>query len=84
MPPQCRSEHCRIERSAMTTTPAPLSLSPSERRTLQLIAEGELHGGLDWVAVQRLKATGLVEEQTKGLVLTAEGRRALSRVLSRS
>jgi ribosomal protein S19E (S16A) len=51
---------------------------------LQLIAEGELHGGLDWVAVQRLKATGLVEEQTKGLVLTAEGRKALSRVLSRS
>ncbi|MDF2974117.1 MAG: hypothetical protein K0R61_4567 [Microvirga sp.] len=51
---------------------------------MQLIAEGELQGGLDWVAVQRLKATGLVEEQAKGLVLTAEGRRALSRVLSRS
>jgi ribosomal protein S19E (S16A) len=68
----------------MTTAPAPSSLSPSERRTLQLIAEGELQGGLDWVAVQRLKATGLVEERPKGLVLTADGRRALSRVLSRS
>jgi ribosomal protein S19E (S16A) len=51
---------------------------------LRLIAEGELQGALDWVAVQRLKATGLVEEQPKGLVLTAEGRRALSRLLSRS
>jgi hypothetical protein len=67
----------------MPTAPAPPSLSPSERRTLQLIAEGDLQGALDWVAVQRLKATALVEEQPKGLALTAEGRRALSRVLSR-
>ena len=67
----------------MPTAPAPPSLSPSERRTLQLIAEGDLQGALNWVAVQRLKATALVEEQPKGLALTAEGRRALSRVLSR-
>jgi hypothetical protein len=59
----------------MTTSSAPPNLSLSERRTLRLIAEGEIHGGLDWVAVQRLKATGLVEEQAKGLVLTTEGRR---------
>jgi hypothetical protein len=29
---------------------------------LQLIAEGDLQGALDWVAVQRLKATALVDE----------------------
>jgi hypothetical protein len=67
----------------MTTAPAPPSLSSSERRTLQLIAEGE-GGALDWLAVQRLKATGLAEEGPKGLVLTGEGREALSRVLSRA
>jgi len=44
----------------MTVAPVPpLSLNPSERRTLKHIAEGELQGGeLDWVAVQRLKNLG--------------------------
>jgi hypothetical protein len=33
-----------------------LALSPSERRTLQHLSEGELHASeLDWVALQRLK-----------------------------
>ena len=35
-------------------------LSPSERRTLQHLADGELHASeLDWVAIQRLKRLGL-------------------------
>jgi len=42
-------------------------LSPSERRTLQHLAEGELHASeLDWVAVQRLKRLGLAEMRGQG------------------
>jgi hypothetical protein len=40
-----------------------LKLSPPERPTLQHIAEGGFFPSeLDWVAVQRLKKFGLVEE----------------------
>ena len=60
-----------------------IRLSPSEKLTLRYIAEGELHPReLDWVALQRLKQAGLLEEQRIGVGMTAEGRRALQRVLA--
>jgi len=60
------------------------SLSPSERRTLQDVAETELYPSeLDWLAVQRLKKLNLVEDRSTGvLALTGEGRRVLKRLLS--
>lgn len=62
--------------------PAPEpSLSPSEKQTLRHIADGELlPTELDWLAVQRLKQIGFVEERSAGPGLTAEGRRALQRL----
>ena len=58
-------------------TPPDLSLSPPEKRTLQKVAEGEFQGAeFDWVALQRLKALGLVEERST-VAITAEGRRVL-------
>jgi Crp-like helix-turn-helix domain len=40
-------------------TPPDLSLSPSEKRTLQKVSEGEFQVvELDWVALQRLESTG--------------------------
>jgi ribosomal protein S19E (S16A) len=64
---------------------AKVSLSPSERRTLQHIAQGELATSeLDWVALQRLKRLGLVEERSTGPALTKEGRRELQRLLARA
>ena len=43
-------------------------LSPSERRNLQQVAQRELDAGVgwDWVALQRLKRLGLVEERGTG------------------
>jgi hypothetical protein len=54
------------------------NLSPSERDTLRLIAEAE-PGPYDWVAVQRLKGFGLVEERGASLTLhlTQDGRQML-------
>jgi hypothetical protein len=41
-----------------------IRLSPSEGLTLRYIAEGEFHPtALDWVATQRLKQAGLVEDR---------------------
>ncbi len=58
-------------------------LSPSERRTLQHLAEGELHASeLDWVAVQRLKRLGLAEVRGTGIAITQDGLRLLQRLLS--
>jgi hypothetical protein len=58
-------------------------LSPSERRTLQHLAEGELHASeLDWVAVQRLKRLGLAEVRGTGIAITQDGLRRLQRLLS--
>ena len=58
-------------------------LSPSERRTLQHLAEGELHASeLDWVAVQRLKRLGLAEVRDTGVAITQEGLRLLQRLQS--
>jgi hypothetical protein len=61
-----------------------LRLSPSEKRTLQQVAQGEfdLLGGLDWLALQRLKQIGLVEQRSTGPAITVEGRRALQRLIS--
>ena len=58
-------------------------LSPSERRTLQHLADGELHASeLDWVAVQRLKRLGLAEVRGIGIAITQDGLRLLQRLLS--
>ncbi len=58
-------------------------LSSSERRTLQHLAEGELHTSeLDWVAVQRLKRLGLAEMRGVGIAITQDGIRLLQRLLS--
>jgi len=55
--------------------------SPSEKRTLQHLAEGELHASeLDWVAIQRLKRLSLAEPRATGVVITQEGRRMLRRL----
>ena len=60
-----------------------LALSPSERRTLQHLSEGELHASeLDWVALQRLKKHGLAEDRAAGLGITKEGRRVLRRLMT--
>ena len=58
-------------------------LSPSERRTLQHLAEGELHASeLDWVDIQRLKRLGLAEVRGTGIAITQDGLRRLQRLLS--
>jgi hypothetical protein len=63
-------------------TPTP-SLSPSEKRTLELIARRELPVmGLDWVAVQHLKSLGLIEEGSTGFAISPEGHRVLKRLMS--
>ena len=58
-------------------------LSPSERRTLQHLADGEHHASeLDWVALQRLKRLGLAEVRGTGIAITQEGLRLLQRLQS--
>ena len=58
-------------------------LSPSERRTLQHLVEGELHASeLDWVALQHLKRLGLAEVRGTGVAITQEGLRLLQRLQS--
>jgi hypothetical protein len=60
-----------------------LSLSSSEKRTLQHLAQGELHvSELDWLAVQRLKKLRLAEDRGRVTVITEEGRRAMRRQIS--
>jgi hypothetical protein len=50
------------------------NMSPSERLTLRYIAEGEVHATeLDWVAIQRLKMMGLIEERGGTTMTTKEG-----------
>jgi len=58
---------------------------PSEKRTLQKAAEGEFQvAEFDWVALQRLKALGFVEERSTAVVITAEGRRVLRTLIAKS
>jgi hypothetical protein len=81
MPPQCGWDRGSIESAAMDNPT--FSLSASEKQTLRYVAEGEFHSReLDWLAVQRLKQTGLLEERSTGPQMTAESRRALQRLLS--
>jgi hypothetical protein len=61
-----------------------LSLGTSERQTLRYIAEGQVDPReLDWLALQRLKRAGLIEERGTGPGITAEGRRANAAYQSR-
>jgi len=61
-----------------------LTLSPSEKRTLQRLAahDGFDANGLDWVALQRLKKLGLAEDRAAGVRITKEGQRVLQRSTS--
>jgi hypothetical protein len=59
-------------------------LSPSERLTLKHVAKGELlEREMDWLAVQRLKTWGLLEERGTKLKLTQAGRDTLRRLMAR-
>ena len=64
----------------METAPD-VNLSPSERRTLQHLVEGELHTTeLDWVALQHLRRLGLAEERAAEWAISKQGRLQLRRV----
>jgi hypothetical protein len=59
-------------------TIAEIKLSPSEKWTLQKVAQGEFHvSEMDWLALQHLKKHGLAEDRPEGVGITKEGRRAL-------
>jgi ribosomal protein S19E (S16A) len=58
-------------------------LSTSEKQTLRYVAEGEVHPReLDWLALQRLKQIGFVQDHSAWPRMTAEGRRALQQLLA--
>ena len=60
------------------------NLSSSEKLTLKHVAEAELlEREMDWVAIQRLKGRGLLEEGRTRLKLTQAGRDALRRLIAR-
>ena len=59
-----------------TSTP---NLSPSEHVTLRHVGDGEWYT-LDWLAIQRLKRMGLIEERDGIPMTTKEGQRALGRI----
>ena len=64
-------------------TIAEIKLSPSEKWTLQKVAEGELHvSEMDWLALQHLKKHGLAEDRPAGVGITKEGRRVLRRLMA--
>jgi hypothetical protein len=64
----------------METAPD-LKLSPSEKWTLQKIAQGEYHlREFDWIALQHLKKLALAEDRPSGVAITKEGRRVLRRL----
>jgi hypothetical protein len=66
-------------------TIAEIKLSPSEKWTLQKVAEGEFQvAELDWIALQRLKALALVEERSTAVVITREGSRVLQALIAKS
>jgi hypothetical protein len=67
----------------ISNTPEP-RFSPSEKLTLKHVAEAELlEREMDWVAIQRLKARGLLEDGRTRLKLTQAGRDALRRLMTR-
>ena len=54
-----------------------VSLNTSERLMLGALAQGnEQELTFDWLALQRLKTFGFVEETPQGPKITADGRRA--------
>jgi ribosomal protein S19E (S16A) len=56
-----------------------IALSGSERDTLRSLAYGREFGvSLDWLAFQRLKRFGLVEETDIGPRITAAGKRTVA------
>ena len=62
-------------------------LSPSESQTLKHLAAGEYDPfGLDWVALERLKRSGLAEMQStgRGVKITREGLRVLKGLEAKS
>jgi hypothetical protein len=69
----------------MNTSRTPdLPLSPSEKLTLKHVAQGELlQREMDWLAVQRLKGWGLLEERETRFKLTQAGRDTLRRLMAR-
>ena len=55
-----------------------MTLSGSERDTLRSLAYGRDAGvPIDWLAIQRLKRFGLVEETDNGPKITAAGKRTV-------
>ena len=69
------------DRSSDMETAPDLKLSPSEKGTLQKIAEGEYHlRELDWVALQHLKKLALAEDRPSGVAITKEGGIVLRRL----
>ena len=57
------------DRSSDMETAPDLKLSPSEKGTLQKIAEGEYHlREFDWVALQHFKKLALAEDRASGVV----------------
>jgi hypothetical protein len=56
-----------------------VALSPSERMILRdLVTGADLPHQTDWVALQRLRRFGYIEETAAGPHITAEGRRAIA------
>ncbi len=55
-----------------------ITLSPSEKQTLRYVAEAERAANeMDWIALQRLKKLGLIEERGTRFAIMKEGWRAL-------
>src|SRR4051794_106918 len=80
-PPHCAAALARIDHHMENT--AEIRLSPSEKWTLQKVAEGEFHvSELDWLALQHLKKHGLAEDRPAGVGITKEGRRVLRRLMA--
>ena len=67
----------------MDTSESPTTPQSVERLTLKRVAAGELFAReMDWLAVQRLKAWGLLEERGTKLKLTQAGRDILRRLMA--
>ena len=80
--PHCAAGAGR-DRSLPMENAAEIKLSPSEKWTLQKVAEGEFHvAELDWVALQHLKKHSLAEDRPLGVGITKEGRRVLRRLMA--
>jgi hypothetical protein len=82
MPPHCAAAPTGIDRRPMENA-GDIKLSPSEKWTLQKVAEGDFHvSELNWLALQHLKKHGLSEDRPAGAGITKEGRRVLRRLMA--